>query len=54
MISRPDSTLKLFGASIILIMVCLATLPYMSSRQENETMESLKWVAAKERAYSAV
>ncbi|QOY94775.1 diguanylate cyclase [Massilia sp. UMI-21] len=54
MFSRFDTSLRLFGALIIVIVVCLSTLPYMSSRQANTTLDALKEGAAKERAYSAV
>ncbi len=54
MFSRLDPSLKLFGALIILIVACLATLPYLSSHQANLTLEALKEGAAKERAYNTV
>lgn len=54
MFSRLDSSLKLFGALIIVIVACLATLPYISSHQANTTLDALKEGAAKERAYNAV
>ncbi len=52
MFSRLDSSLKIFGALIILILACLATLPILSSSQANATLEALKEGAAKERPYS--
>lgn len=54
MFSRLDSSLKFFSALIIVILACLATLPYMSSHQANLTLDALKEGAAKERAYNAV
>ncbi len=54
MFSRLDSSLKLFGALIIVIVACLAILPYMSSQQANATLDALKHAADKERAYNAV
>ncbi|GAB3388628.1 diguanylate cyclase [Massilia agri] len=39
---------------MIVIVACLATLPYMSSRQANDTLDALKTGASKERAYNAV
>ncbi len=54
MFSRFDSSVKLFGALIILIVACLATLPVVSSRQANATLDELKEGAAKERAYHRV
>jgi len=52
MFSRLDSSLKIFGALIIVILACLATLPVLSSSQANATLEMLKEGAAKERAYN--
>lgn len=52
MFSRLDSSLKIFGALIIVILACLATLPILSSSQANATLEMLKEGAAKERAYN--
>jgi len=52
MFSRLDSSLKIFGALIIVILACLATLPILSSSQANATLEELKEGAAKERAYN--
>ena len=52
MFSRLDSSLKIFGALIIVILACLATLPILSSSQANATLEALKEGAAKERAYN--
>jgi len=52
MFSRLDSSLKLFGILIIVIVACLATLPILSSSQANATLDALKDSAAKERAYS--
>jgi len=54
MFSRLDPSLKLFGALIIVIVACLATLPYISGSQANATLDALKEEAAKERAYNAV
>ena len=54
MSSRIDSSLKLFGALIIVILACLAVLPYLSSHQANVTLDALKEGAAKERAYNMV
>lgn len=54
MFSRLDPSLKLFGALIIVIVACLATLPYISSHQANLTLDALKEGAAKERAYNQV
>lgn len=54
MFSRPDPSLKLFGSLIVIIVACLATLPYMSSHQANLTLDALKVGAAKERGYHAV
>jgi diguanylate cyclase (GGDEF)-like protein len=54
MFSRLDSSLKFFGALIILIVACLATLPALSSHQANVTLDALKEGAAKERAYNLV
>jgi len=54
MFSRIDSSLKLFGALIIVILACLAILPYMSSHQANVTLDALKEGVAKERAYNMV
>lgn len=51
---RLDTSLKLFSALIIVIVACLATLPYVSSHQANVTLDALKEGAAKERAYNAV
>ncbi|WP_306393999.1 sensor domain-containing diguanylate cyclase [Telluria beijingensis] len=52
MLSRLDSSLKLFGILIIVIVACLATLPILSSSQANATLDALKEGAAKERAYN--
>lgn len=52
MFSRLDSSLKIFGALIIVILACLATLPILSSSQANATLDALKEGAAKERAYN--
>jgi diguanylate cyclase (GGDEF)-like protein len=54
MLSRLDFGLKLFGALIIFIVVCLATLPSVSSYQANTTLRALQEGAAKERAYNLV
>ncbi len=54
MFSRLDPSLKLFSILTIAIVACLAILPYMSSRQANDTFDSLKTGASKERAYNAV
>lgn len=54
MLSRLDTTFKIFGAILLLIVGSLAALPYMSSVKANNTMEVLKSVAAKERAFNAV
>ena len=52
MFSRLDFSLKLFGALIIIIVTCLATLPFVSSYQANTTLHSLQQGAEKERAYN--
>ncbi|QJE02487.1 diguanylate cyclase [Massilia forsythiae] len=52
MFSRLDSSLKLFGTLIIVIVACLATLPILSSSQANATLDALKEGGAKERAYN--
>lgn len=52
MFSRLDPSLKIFGALIIVILACLATLPILSSSQANTTLDALKDGAAKERAYN--
>lgn len=54
MFSRLDFSLKLFVALIIIIVACLATLPFVSSYQANTTLHSLQQGAAKERAYNLV
>lgn len=54
MFPRIDPSLKFFSALIILILACLAILPYLSSHQANVTLDALKEGAAKERAYNAV
>lgn len=54
MFSRLDPILALFGALIILILSCLAALPYISSSQANISLEALKNDAAKEQAYNRV
>jgi len=54
MSSRFDPSIKLFGILIIVIVACLATLPIMSSRQANITLDALKDGASKERAYNLV
>lgn len=54
MFHRLDSSLKLFSVLIIVILGCLATLPYMSSHQANIALDALKEAASKERAYNAV
>jgi diguanylate cyclase (GGDEF)-like protein len=54
MYSRLDPSLKLFGALIIIIVACLATLPCVSSYQANMTLHALQEGAAKERAYNLV
>jgi len=54
MFPRLDPSLKLFGAVIIIIVVCLATLPLVSSYEANTTLDALKVGTAKERAYSLV
>jgi len=54
MISRLSSGLKIFGALMVLIVICLAGIPSLSSYEANRAMESLKDVAAKERAYQSV
>jgi diguanylate cyclase (GGDEF)-like protein len=54
MFSRLDPSLKFFGALIVIIVACLATLPYISSHQANVTLDALKEGAAKERAYHLV
>lgn len=52
MFSQLNTSLKLFGSLIILIVACLAVLPILSSYQANATLEYLKQGAAKERAYN--
>jgi len=52
MFSRLDPSLKLFGALIIIIVACLATLPCISSYQANSTLQALQEGAKKERAYN--
>ena len=52
MLSRLDPSLKVFGALIILIVACLATLPCISSYQANATLRALQDGAQKERAYN--
>jgi diguanylate cyclase (GGDEF)-like protein len=54
MFSRLDPSIKLFGALIVVIVACLATLPIMSSHQANTTLDALKEGANKERAYNLV
>jgi len=54
MFLRINHSLKLFGALIILIVSCLATLPFLSSYQATKTLDALKAEAAKERAYYLV
>lgn len=54
MYSRLDPSLKLFGILIIVIVACLATLPYVSSSQAAATLDALKDNAARERAYNLV
>lgn len=54
MFSRLDPSIKLFGALIVVILACLATLPIMSSQQANATLDALKEGASKERAYNLV
>ena len=54
MSSRLDPSIKLFGALIVVIVACLATLPIMSSHQANTTLDALKEGASKERAYNLV
>lgn len=54
MFARIDFSLKLFGALIIVIVACLATLPYVSSHQANATFDALKVGASRERAYTVV
>lgn len=54
MFSRLDFSLKLFGALIISIVACLATLPCISSYQANTTLQALHEASAKERAYNLV
>lgn len=53
MLAKLDSSLKLFGALMLAIVVCLAVLPFVSSHQANATLDALKEVATKERAYNA-
>ena len=52
MFSRLDPSLKVFGALIIIIVACLATLPCISSYQANATLHALQDGAKKERAYN--
>lgn len=52
MLSRLDPSLKVFGALIIIIVACLATLPCISSYQANATLHALQDGAKKERAYN--
>jgi len=52
MLSRLDPSLKVFGALIIIIVTCLATLPCISSYQANATLRNLQDGAKKERAYN--
>ena len=52
MFSRLDPSLKVFGALIIIIVACLATLPCISSYQANATLRALQDGAKKERAYN--
>lgn len=54
MLSRLDYKLKTFAALTIVILVLLAVLPWLSSRDANEAMELLKQVVAKEQAYNEV
>ena len=49
---RLDPSLKLFGALIVIIVACLATLPCISSYQANTTLHALQEGAKKERAYN--
>jgi diguanylate cyclase (GGDEF)-like protein len=50
--NRLDRNLKWMAAAIIAIVGCLASLPYMSSREADGTMETLKAVAERERSYN--
>jgi diguanylate cyclase (GGDEF)-like protein len=52
MFFRLDPSLKVFGALIIIIVACLATLPCISSYQANTTLRALQDGAKKERAYN--
>lgn len=52
MFSRLDPSLKIFGALIVIIVACLATLPCISSYQANITLHALQDGAKKERAYN--
>lgn len=46
-----DPGLRWLAAVILLIVACLAALPFISSREADDTMTALKAVADKERAY---
>lgn len=52
MLAKLDTSLKLFGALMLAIVACLAILPFVSSHQANATLDMLKEVASKERAYN--
>ncbi|WP_082439461.1 MULTISPECIES: diguanylate cyclase [unclassified Massilia] len=54
MISRLDSSLKVSGALTIFVLICLAVLPCLSSRDANKTTGILREVAAKELAFNRV
>ncbi len=47
-----DPGLRWLAAVILLIVACLAALPFLSSREADATMTALKAVADKERAYA--
>ncbi|OON63200.1 hypothetical protein B0920_07295 [Massilia sp. KIM] len=49
-----DSGLRLFGLIMAIIVICLGTLPFVSSHQATETLDLVKEVAARERAYNSV
>jgi diguanylate cyclase (GGDEF)-like protein len=49
---RVDPKLKWLGTVIIAIVASLASLPYLSSRAANATVEALQRVAERERAYA--
>ncbi|OON60998.1 hypothetical protein B0920_18865 [Massilia sp. KIM] len=54
MFAKLDPSLKFFGALMLAIVIGLATLPFVSSRQAEATLDALKDVAAREQTYNEV